>query len=403
MKRNFKKLIGKIHLWLGLTSGLVVFILGITGCIWAFEEEIRPWIYSDKLFVHPPTEQNQHRALSKNLDAAQQVLLPGYRIQRMTIHNDPERTQLFRHYTRDTVNRGVWYWSEAEYRQSVYINPYSSEVVAAENPEFAFFNVVLWMHWSLLLKNEIGQPIVGMATIIFVIMLITGLVLWWPKNTIARKQRIWFRWKPTTKWKRKNYDLHNILGFYSMFLVIFIALTGLMWAFTWFNDGVKWIADGGGTVENTHVKIESTVTASSAVVPLDIVYNSLKTDHAEAEVYYINLPQDSTGTVGAYIEYEDRTKTVYQQYDQYSGKLLHTGGRWEEKTNGEKLSALNYDIHVGAIGGLVGKTIAFFLSLFAASLPVTGFMIWYGRKFKKRKRKSIGRKKTTTLNPSRIS
>ena len=188
-----------------------------------------------------------------------------------------------------------------------------------------------------------------------------------------------------------------------MFLVIFIALTGLMWAFTWFNDGVKWIADGGGTVENTHVKIESTVTASSAVVPLDIVYNSLKTDHAEAEVYYINLPQDSTGTVGAYIEYEDRTKTVYQQYDQFSGELLHTGGRWEKKTNGEKLFALNYDIHVGAIGGLAGKTIAFFLSLFAASLPVTGFMIWYGRKFKKRKRKSIGRKKPTTLNPSRIS
>ena len=215
MKRNFKKLIGKIHLWLGLTSGLVVFILGITGCIWAFEEEIRPWIYSDKLFVHPPTEQNQHRALSKNLDAAQQVLLPGYRIQRMTIHKDPERTQLFRHYTRDTTNRGVWYWNEAEYSQSVYINPYSSEVVAAENPEFAFFNVVLWMHWSLLLKNEIGQPIVGMATIIFVIMLITGLVLWWPRNKASRKQRVWFRWKPTTKWKRKNYDLHNILGFYS--------------------------------------------------------------------------------------------------------------------------------------------------------------------------------------------
>ena len=60
--------------------------------------------------------------------------------------------------------------------------------------------------------------------------------------------------------------------------------------------------------------------------------------------------------------------------------------RWEDKTNGEKVRDYNFDIHTGAVGGIVGKTIAFFVSLFSASLPVTGFLIWWGRRRKKRKK-----------------
>ena len=219
-------------------------------------------------------------------------------------------------------------------------------------------------------------------------MLITGLVLWWPKNKKAFKVNTWFRWKETTKWRRKNYDLHNIVGFYSMFLVIFIALTGLMWTFSWFSDGVVWIANGGQTIERERVKVESTMAPPSFAHPVDIMYNHLRTNHKAAKSYYIGLPQDSLGTIASYVSYEDRTKNISLQFDQYSGELLHTGDKWEDKTNGEKVWAYNYDIHTGTIGGLVGKTIAFFLSLFAASLPVTGFMIWWGRRNKVRKKRN---------------
>lgn len=61
---------------------------------------------------------------------------------------------------------------------------------------------------------------------------------------------------------------------------------------------------------------------------------------------------------------------------------------WADKTNGEKVWAYNYYIHLGAIWGLTGKILAFFLSLIAASLPVTGFIIWYGCEKKQRKRRS---------------
>lgn len=69
------------------------------------------------------------------------------------------------------------------------------------------------LHWSLLLSGEIGEQIVGWSTLTFVIMLIGGLVLWWPKKRKKDiKGSLWFQWKSTTRWERKNYDLHNIPG-----------------------------------------------------------------------------------------------------------------------------------------------------------------------------------------------
>jgi len=57
---------------------------------------------------------------------------------------------------------------------------------------------------------------------------------------------------------------------------------------------------------------------------------------------------------------------------------------------------MNYDIHVGAIAGMPGKIIAFLASLLSASLPVTGFIIWWDRE--KRKRQSKRRKANRKRN-----
>ncbi|MEM6815483.1 MAG: PepSY-associated TM helix domain-containing protein, partial [Bacteroidota bacterium] len=169
-----------------------------------------------------------------------------------------------------------------------------------------------------------------------------------------------------------------------------IALTGLMWAFDWFSHSVEWIANGGKTIEKEKVKVVSTLAPLVSDYPLDIVHNSLRKNHPQAKIYSISLPQDSLGTIGTFVVYNEKIRGVYLQFDQYSGEPLHAEGKWEDKTNGEKVWAYNYDIHTGAIGGIVGKTIAFFVSLFSASLPVTGFLIWYSRNKKKKKLKRTG-------------
>jgi uncharacterized iron-regulated membrane protein len=95
----------------------------------------------------------------------------------------------------------------------------------------------------------------------------------------------------------------------------------------------------------------------------------------------------AAGREGVVYLYAYRGKETYYdydvlQFDRYSGALLdHRRDR--DKNAGEKLVGMNYDIHVGAIAGLTGKIIAFIASLVCASLPVTGFIIWWGKKYKR--------------------
>ena len=77
-------------------------------------------------------------------------------------------------------------------------------------------------------------------------------------------------------------------------------------------------------------------------------------------------------------------------FDQHTLALLQQSGiygiNYEKGNFGEKLRAMNYDIHVGSILGLTGKCMAFSASLIGASLPITGLFVWLGKKKKKKKR-----------------
>lgn len=393
---KLKKLIGQVHLWLGLTSGLVVFILGITGCLFVFEEELRPLIHD---YYTVEEVQEKPLPLSELLSIANDTLesIIPKPVNSIIIDNEEERSIEFRSFIRNTATTSIWYWDQRTIINA-YVNPYNGRVVKIENSDFEFFQIVMMLHWSLLMTNDIGQPIVGIATLIFVIMLITGLVLWWPKRRKkAIKQRLWFQWKNTTRWKRKNFDLHNIFGFYAMVFALIIALTGLVWAFDWFDNSVQWIANGGETIESVQENRTSNASQFTFNKPLDKIYAQVKANHPKAASYFIALPQDTIAAQRIFVNYEGKVNDISLHFDQYTGELLSVDS-WEDKNNGEKIKSLNYDIHVGSILGFPGKILAFCVSLIAASLPVTGFLIWWGR----RKKKSILKNTKQRSNQTRI-
>ena len=119
--------------------------------------------------------------------------------------------------------------------------------------------------------------------------------------------------------------------------------------------------------------------------------SDVKPDESHA-VYFANLPSDPIEVIvnhrpGTYYNAD------YFHYDQYTGTSLKALGSWDGKYSeaklADKIARMNYDIHVGAILGLPGKILAFFASLIAASLPVTGFMVWRGRLKKKNRSNAV--------------
>ncbi|MFV8346868.1 PepSY-associated TM helix domain-containing protein [Flavobacterium sp. ZB4P13] len=365
---NFKKLIGKVHLWLGLSSGIIVFIIAITGCLYAFQEEIQ-------------NSTEEYRFVKEQEDA----FLPPSKLAAIAKKELPDKLlHAVKFNEKNNAVEAEFYHYEPTYYYTIFINPYTGKVLKTVNNEEGFFPFILDGHFNLWLPPEIGQVVVSVATLIFLVLLVSGLILWYPKNKNAAKQRFWFKWKNGTKWKRKNYDLHNITGFYMLIIGIIFAVTGLVWGFQWFAYSYYKVSGGEKSLlyEEPLSKIN---TATNAIAnPLDKIWHKMQKEYPQAESIEIHPPETVASPIAANANLDKGTywKIDYRYFDQYSLKEMnvsHLWGRQKDAKIADNLIKMNYDIHTGAILGLSGKIFAFLTSLLIASLPISGFYIWWGR------------------------
>lgn len=381
MTKSFKKILLKIHLWLGLISGIVVFIVAITGCIYVFSYDIKDVIYKDRHEILVP-ENADRVPISQLIKTAENAFNNNYSFQNIVISDDPNHSVSIS-FT-DIDDHAFGYHNYMKFYKTVYLNPYNGKITFIENTKWEFFNVALAIHMNLFMGyNPVSHYIIAGATWIFVIMLISGLFLWWPKKK-QRKQSFWFRWKKSSKWRRKNYDLHRIFGFYVFLFALLLSLTGLMWASKSFNSSVKWVANGGKTIP--YAAISKPIKSTNIDQPFDVILNSSLAKYPKFEYLLIRKhPKPSVPyIVRVYKKGEQNYKRTELYFDRKTAELLDTF-TFSDKNNGEKLQALNYDLHVGTIGGLPTQILVFLISLLIASLPVTGFIVWYGRRNKKKK------------------
>jgi len=374
-KFRFKYWVGQIHLWLGLSSGLFVCFLGLTGCILAFETEIENATQPYR-FV---TAQNQPYLPPSKLKAIADAKVPGKHAHSVG-------------YEKGKATTVVYYAAEPEYYWIVFLNPYTGEVLKVKNMDEDFFRFVINGHYYLWLPPTIGQPVLASATLMFLFLLCSGLILWWPKNKAAAKKRFSVKW--STSWKRINYDLHNVFGFYMTWILIFIAFSGLVMGFQWFSKSAYWVTSGGKTLNMFEESFsDSTLvgTFKGKQPAVDLLWAQTMQRNPKFEgSIEVHVPDGPKASIEVALNPAPGTywQADYLYYDQYTLKEIpvkHVYGRFANASVADKLMRANYDIHVGAVAGLAGKIMAFSASLIAASLPITGFLIWRGRHKKKKK------------------
>lgn len=379
---NFKKINNWLHLWLGLGSGVIVLIVCLTGSIWVFNEEIT-------LLTQPETNiPKQERAVLKpsELISIANAQYPGMKVSYATYQQGR------------TINIGLG--ERKKGGVTLKVNPYTGEVVdkiEAQKGEFDFFRFILDGHRALWFPYEIGRPIVNYATLIFVVLLITGLIWWWPKKWNKTTKDKSFKIKWGASFKRVNLDLHNVLGFYSLLFLLAIALTGMVYGIKWYSESLYWVTTGGQTLPERGKLSSDSLQANLHYKPeqaIDLAFNKVLNKHPKAEGFYYTFPDTAKAksiiSVSVYPDKGQFYNSCSYKFDQHTLKELNTSDVYDiafnEATAGQKLRKMNYDIHVGSILGFPGKVLAFLSSLIGASLPVTGFLIWWGRKFGKNKK-----------------
>jgi uncharacterized iron-regulated membrane protein len=371
--RNLRKFAGRVHLWLGLITGLPVLVIALTGCIYAFQDEIQSAV-------------QRYRYVENRGEA----LLPPSRIAEIADAVLPgKHLHAIMYYDSTRAAKAIYYSYEEHYYFFVYVNPYTGEVLKVKNEFADFFRIVLDGHFYLWLPPETGQPVVASVSLVFLFLLASGMILWWPRNRKSAGSRFRINWQ--AGWRRKNYDLHSVFGFYISWLALVLVFTGLMWGFLWFRNGVFAVASGGDAfVEYYNPASDTTVVLTAGMPAIDRVWLRMRREYPRADWIEIHPPEDHRASIAANANPDASTywKTDYRYFDQYTLEELpvdHVWNRLHESTAAEMLMRMNYDIHVGAILGLPGKILAFLVSLTIASLPVTGALIWIGRRKKSRR------------------
>ncbi len=374
-KYGIRKFLNDVHLWLGLASGIILFLVCFSGTVLTFEKEIKNVFAED--FKVSGTQ-------AMEIEALTEVLQQEGEVSSVSIPAEAGKSYEFRVKTSPEDRRGTTF----------YVDPYTGDYMQTKKSSLDdFFMWNFRMHRWLLLDSVIGRPIVGIATIIFFILSLSGVVLWFPKKLKWKNMKSGFKIKTSANWKRINHDLHNTLGFYACIVLVIMTLTGLFWSFEWYREagsavlGTKVFNRGGGpsftSNENITDADEASIASIYNISSEELNYEGTTTISFPSEreqVYKVRKTNDNGWSPVTSDQLEiDRDGTVLNK-EIFSEKPLNV-----------QVASLIKPIHTGEIFGTFSKIIYFLACLIATTLHVTGTLIWLN-KMKKKKPKNRARK-----------
>ena len=380
MKKTFRK----IHLWLAVPFGLIITIICFTGALLVFEDQVTQLTNRHLYYVESPG--SQPLPVGTLVEKVESQLTKGATITGVTIYPQPDRSY--------QVNLS------APKGAAVYIDPYTGEVLG-QSQRTPFFRTVFMLHRWLLDSQPAdggifwGKRITGISTLLFVIILLSGIVIWWPRSRKGLKNGIQIALRKGKA--RFWHDLHAAGGIYVLLLVLVMALTGLTWSFDWYKNafytlfGVETTAPAKGPAHKEKSpqgpQPGTTTEATAPVTPFACwqqVYDQVAAENPDRLKIEIT---DGTASVSNN-RYGNIRGTDRYTFDPQSGQI--TGASlYKDTSNSGKIRGWIYSVHTGAWGGNLTRIIWFLAALLGATLPLTGYYLWIKRLYRKRHNRAV--------------
>lgn len=377
MKSTIQKICLQIHLYLGVASSLILIIICSTGAILVFENELLQLTDRDLHYSEPGgksplsyeeiiriTESDGHWAVKG------MMIYPGEgrNLQLMVEEKHPEHPED---------------GEDHHHGKSISVNPFTGQVAEQKSATDSFFHSVMQLHRWLLADAKVGRPITGAATVIFLVISLTGLILYLPP-----KVKAWFKRRhllPSLDLRNipnKAFPLHLRLGYYALIPLLIMGFSGLIWSYPSYYKGLEKLLGDKLGKQRFDKPIELPIRPDSLTAYRVPIANLIHTvDSAltyPAKIYRIDFPEDASNSVmirkksAAFFAYDAADKI---QLNPYSGEIIEID-RFKDWSFSSKIAALIRTLHVGSFIGFTSKLIYFLAALVATSLPVTGLIIW---------------------------
>lgn len=369
-----KKVWFQLHWLFGISAGLVLALMGLTGAMLSFQDEILRALNPASLTVEKRAEGVLPMdELIRRVESAE----PGKKVAFVWVRVDSDEAGRIFYTPKRGERRG----------ESRYVDPYSAEFLPAPQGE-GVFNFLLQLH-RFLAAGEAGKQVTAACTLILLYLCLSGLYLRWPRK--ALNWRIWLTFDWRKKGRAFNWDLHAVAGTWCLAFYLLAALTGLYWSYDWYRGGLFKLLDdtpagqskglrGGG-------KRGPAPEGPPPVFDPSAVWSTIQqTGGANMTAYNLRLPpvQGQPATVFYLLDDAAHERAFNEMtIDPASGKLL-ADKRYNDSSFGKQLLTSVYALHVGSYFGLPGRILMMLASLSMPLFFVTGWMLYLDRRRKKR-------------------
>ena len=373
-----KKTLFQLHWFFGITAGLVLALMGITGAAVSFQDEILRALNPSVLTV-------------EKRDAG--VLPPAELVRKLEATEGQTVAMLFVESDSGNAARVFFTPPPGERRgQLRYFDPYTGDYMGDVVGQDVF-GFLLQFH-RFLVMGDTGRNITGACTLILVFFCLSGLYLRWPRQVAS--WRVWL----TLDWRKKgrsfNWDLHSVFGTWCLLAYLLAALTGLYWSYDWYNQGVtKLLSDAP---QNERMRKRGPPPQGPApVANYDAMWSSIYSSAGPGlSAYNIRMPAVAGQPATVYYLLQDspHDRALNQlNLDTATGEVK-SHDRYASKTLGSQLLTSVYALHTGSYFGLAGRIILTVSSLLMPLFFITGWLLYLDRRRKKRQvrdaRKGLG-------------
>jgi uncharacterized iron-regulated membrane protein len=206
------------HLTAGALASVVILVMSFTGVVLALKPQIQDWIERDVRYVTPsPSPRLGTHALLTAVKKAKPEASP----QSLALPRNPAAAA--------TINLGR--------DGNVFVNPYTGAILGSGSPRTTqFFQSMTSWHRYMGATGEYrptGRSATGISNLAFLVLGITGLYLWWPKQLTLQylKPIVWFR--RTATGRARDFNWHNTIGFWCLIPIVIMTVSGAVISYTW--------------------------------------------------------------------------------------------------------------------------------------------------------------------------
>lgn len=385
MTLPLRRVVFWMHLIAGVSAGLVILIMSVTGVILAYEKQIIRW--ADGVQA-PPTSPGQSRLPLDELVARAQAAQPEVAPSAVTVRRAADAP------VEVAFGRAG----------SVFVNGYTGEVLGTGSPRTrAFFRSTMEWHRWLAMKDAsrpVGKAITGISNLVFLFIVLSGFYLWWPRNWTWTQFRQVLAFRSGLTSKARDFNWHHVIGFWSLVPLAVIVWSGVVIGYPWASDltyrmvgeapprpggpgggGGPGGAGGPGGTGRAAAGPPEREQAARAHLPLTALLETAAQTSADWTILSARLPAPRDATVQVTVD----TGTGAQPQKKATLTLDRVTGastKWEPfdaQSAGRQWRSWMRFVHTGEYYGLVGQTVAMLVTAGSIVLVWTGLALTWRR------------------------